>query len=82
MVTTYKHSHITLSGVDPVCDGLNGHPPDWQTPVRGLDVYVVLPGQTEVRYLQSLVLPNQYVPAGQISVDNPLTGQVCLRTYI
>ena len=68
------HSHITLCGVNPLCDGLNGHPAKREFPISGLDVDIILSSQTKVGDLQHFVLPHQHIPAGKVSVDNAQLG--------
>ena len=68
--TDISHSHITLGGEHSVHNGLNSHPAKREFPICGLDVDIILSGQTKVRDLQHLVLPHQHIPAGKISVDN------------
>ena len=74
------HSHVTLGGVNPLCDGLNGHPAKREFSIRGLDVDVILSSQSKVRDLQHLVLPNQHIPAGKVSVDNAQFRQKFLQS--
>ena len=73
------HSHVTLCGIHPLSDGLDGHPAKRELPICGLDVDIILSGQTKVRDLQHLVLPHQHIPAGKISVDNAQLRQELLQ---
>ena len=73
-----RHSHVTLGSVNPLYDGFNGHPAKREFPIRGLDVDVILSSQSKVRDLQHLVLPNQHIPAGKVSVDNAQLGEELL----
>ncbi len=68
--TGISHSHITLGGEHSVHNGFNSHPAKRELPICGLDVDIILSGQTKVRDLQHLVLPHQHIPAGKVSVDN------------
>ena len=73
-----RHSHVTLGSVNPLYDGFNGHPAKREFPIRDLDVDVILSSQSKVRDLQHLVLPNQHIPAGKVSVDNAQLGEELL----
>ena len=73
-----SHSHITLGGEHSVHNGLNSHPAKRELPICGLDVDIILSGQTKVRDLQHLVLPHQHIPAGKVSVDNAQLRQELL----
>ena len=71
--------HIWLCSEDTVFDGLQGHPAKWHLPTALADVHFSFSWQAKVCYFQHLILANQDIPAGQISMDNAQTGKVALE---
>ena len=71
-VTSHRYSHVRLCGVEPLEQRLGRHPFDRQSAVGDLAVVLVVlnvPGQAEVGDLQRLVLADQDVAGGQVTVN-------------
>ena len=70
--------HVAGDGVLRLLQGLRGCPPDRDLlSVAGdVNIRVELTGEAEVRHLADLLLVHDYVPSGQVSVDDVLRGEV------
>ena len=74
--------YVALGGEDPVSDRLEGHPLQRQTSIRQLIVLVAVvnkASQTEVTQLDDLILTDEHVTSGQVTMNVLPVGKKLLR---